>query len=200
MNGSRPTPLRLVAAALVASLTLALAACGNGEQAHPVKLDKDKVPFGLLQGPTSTITTTTVPLTKFPFVVYFEGRDGIVPAIRITDTAPDPTTVLEALAKGPSTEEAEVRMRTALPKLALGRVGKVVNHTVTVDLMAPFTQVIGTEQAIALAQIVLTLTLLRGVNKVRFTLDGEPVSVPRGNGTLTRGPVTRADYSATRSG
>jgi hypothetical protein len=31
---------------------------------------------------------------------------------------------------------------------------------------------------------------------VRFTLDGRPTEVPRANGELTSGPVSRDDFSA----
>jgi spore germination protein GerM len=197
MNTS--TRWRVVAGSLVATLALSAASCGNGQQSQPVKLDPKGVPFGLL-APATTTTAPAPETPKYPFVVYFEGPDGVVPVIRTSPTPPDPMAVREKLLEGPTNEEAEVRMRTALPKGAIGKVTDPVKNTVTVDLLAPFTQVIGTEQAIALAQIVMSLTLLHGVTKVRFMIDGEPVSVPRGNGTLTRGPVTRADYSGRGSG
>jgi spore germination protein GerM len=183
---------------LIVGVSMMATACGNNPQSHPVKLARDQVPFGLLEPATTTIPTTTLPLSKYPFVVYFEGDDGIIPAVRTSSAPPDPTTVMQALLAGPTVNEGKVRIRSAIPPLAVGRVGKVVRHTVTVDLQQPFTDVTGSEQKIALAQIVLTMTWLHDVTKVRFLLDGEPVSVPRGDGTLTRGPVSRGDYVTKR--
>src|SRR5262249_13720249 len=107
---------------------------------------------------------------------------------------PDPKSVGAALLQGPTREEAAVGMRSAIPSAAIRALSRVVNQTVVVDMRQPFTDVTGSEQKIALAQIVLTMTLLHGVKQVRFLLDGEPVSVPRANGTLTRTPVKRSDY------
>jgi spore germination protein GerM len=52
------------------------------------------------------------------------------------------------------------------------------------------------EQKIALTQLVFTMTALHGVKQVQFLMNGERVSVPRGNGTLTDQPVKRSDYAA----
>jgi spore germination protein GerM len=188
-----PTAIGLVVTAVVV-----LAACGGGTQSQPEKLKRDAVPFGLLNAPTSTVAPTTVPVRKFPFVVYFMGTDGAVPVVRTTSAAPDPSAVGAALLAGPAREEVQVGMRSAIPKGAVGRFSKVVKHTVTIDLNAPFIEVSGPTQKLALTQIVFTMTSLEGVNLVRFLLDGEPISVPRLNGTLTLAPVRRADYAPRR--
>jgi spore germination protein GerM len=52
----------------------------------------------------------------------------------------------------------------------------------------------GTEQLIALAEIVYTATARPGVGQVSFTLEGEPIEIPRGDGSLTSDAVTRGDY------
>ncbi|MCU1426541.1 MAG: hypothetical protein JWL83_541 [Actinomycetia bacterium] len=185
---------RVTAALLTVALAMVAGGCGNRTQSHPVRLDQRQVPFGLLRPPTSTVPPTTLPVRKYPFVVYFQGVDGIVPAIRTVGARPDPAAVGKALLAGPTGEEVQVGMRTAIPPLAIGSIGKIVRHTVAVDLRRPLIDVSGAEQKVAVAQIVLSLTFLDGVNHVRFLLDGSPVSVPRGNGTVTRAAVTRADY------
>jgi hypothetical protein len=63
-----------------------------------------------------------------------------------------------------------------------------------VDLTAGFAQISAADQALALAQVVCTLTSLPGVAQVLFTLDGEPVDIPRADGSLTNEPVSRLDY------
>jgi spore germination protein GerM len=188
-----------VAGGVVAAIVL-LAACGGSRpQASPERLDKDAVPFGLLEAPTSTAPPTTVPQREYPFVVYFIGSEGPVLALRTASAKPDAQTVGKALLDGPTREEVQVGLRTSIPKRAIGRIGNVAEHTVTIDLNAPFIEVSGPSQTRALTQMVLTMTSLHGVTRVRFLLDGEPVSVPRADGTVTRAPVRRADYLPRRA-
>jgi spore germination protein GerM len=49
-------------------------------------------------------------------------------------------------------------------------------------------------QALGVAQIVYTLTGLPGIRRVRFVVDGQTSEVPRGDGTLSKQPVSRSDY------
>jgi spore germination protein GerM len=187
-------------AGCVVAMILLLGACGGSRpQGSPEKLDKDAVPFGLLEEPTSTVPPTTVPQREYPFVVYFMGNEGPVLALRTASSKPDAQTVGKALLEGPTRDEVQVGLRTSIPKRAIGRIGNVAEHTVTIDLNAPFTEVSGQAQTRALAQMVLTMTSLHGVTRVRFLLDGEPVSVPRADGTVTRAPVRRADYLPRRT-
>jgi spore germination protein GerM len=176
-------------AALVAG-----AACGGGTQSEPERLGPDAVPFGLLEEPTSTVPPTTQPARKFPFVVYFTASEGPVPVVRTSSRAPDPEEIGRALLAGPTREERAVGLSTSLSPRAIGRFGRVSQRVVTIDLNPPFIDVSGAAQTRALTQIVLTMTSRRAVKRVRFLLDGEPVSVPRRDGTVTASPVRRADY------
>jgi spore germination protein GerM len=67
--------------------------------------------------------------------------------------------------------------------------------TAHADLQPALSNLGGTEQLLAIAQLVCTLTHRPGVGLVSFTLDGAPVDVPRGDGSLTAGPVSRDDYA-----
>jgi hypothetical protein len=73
-----------------------------------------------------------------------------------------------------------------------------VTGVATVDLVGEVFEDIpgGVEQRRAVAQIVLTLTQRPGVGQVSFTLDGEPLQVPKlGNVLSDPGePVARIDY------
>jgi spore germination protein GerM len=187
--------VRYRAPAFVLAAALLFGACGGSRpQAAPERLDRDAVPFDLLEAPTTTVPPTTVPQREYPFVVYFTGNEGPVLALRTASTKPDAKTVGEALLAGPTRDEVQVGLRTSIPKRAIGRIANLAQHTVTIDLNRPFTEVSGPAQTRALTQIVLTMTSLHGVTRVRFLLDGEPVSVPRLDGTVTRAPVRRADY------
>jgi spore germination protein GerM len=188
-------PVRVrVAGALLAGFAVLAGACGGGTQSRPETLGSDDVPFGLLDEPTSSVPTTTAPARNYPFVVYFVGPDGPVPVLRTASSAPDPSDVARALLAGPTREEVQVGMNTSIPPRAINRVGRVSQRTVTIDLDPRFVEVSGPAQTRALTQIVLTMTALREVARVRFLLDGEPVSVPRLDGTVTRGSVRRGDY------
>jgi spore germination protein GerM len=72
--------------------------------------------------------------------------------------------------------------------------------TATVDLAEAFTLAGQEDQAAAIAQLVYTLTARPGIGRVAFTLDGEVVEVPRGDGTLTTDALTRDDFPEREAG
>jgi spore germination protein GerM len=67
---------------------------------------------------------------------------------------------------------------------------------VTLDLSRAFATVGNPQQIEALAQLVWTVTAVPDVTGVRFAIEGEPVEVPTGDGTLTTSPVGRSAYTA----
>jgi spore germination protein GerM len=187
-----------VAFVVCVAVALALVGCGGGTQSKPQKLGAKDVPFGLLEAPTSTVPPTTVPVRQYPFVVYFISGDGTVNAVvRTSNARPVPNIVGEALLAGPTPEEVQVRMHSAIPKRSVVHFSGVLKQTVKVDLDPSFGDVNLSNQRAALAQIVFTLTALRGVKRVQFLLEGKVTSVPRIKGS-TRGTVTRADYTPAR--
>lgn len=178
----------LVAAGAV---TLAVAsACGVSTQDRPVTVARDAVPFSLLES-----TTTTQPGAPGTTVtIYLVGSAGLVPVTRSVAGRPGPTTAFGALEDGPTTAES-----------AAGLVSKVVGDSaVLVGVRDGLATVrlgsgLGASDAVALepiAQIVLTLTDLPGIDHVAFVIDGEQVAVPRADGSLSSAPVTRAEYAA----
>lgn len=193
----RLRPRRALALLVVLGAPTLLGACGNGTQSKPVALDRDAVPFGLLQSTSTTEPTTTLPAMKYPFVVYFEGADGIAQAIRTANEPANARLVADALLAGPTREETQIGMRSAIPPRSIAHVERVAGRMITVDLRPAFLEISGAEQKVALTQIVFTMTRLQHTMRVKFLLDGQPVSVLRANGTVTRQPVTRGDYTTT---
>ena len=192
----RPPAAVAAAAAAVAAATL-LAACGVSGERSPRFVEDDRVPFGLLD---STTTTEGAPGTQgrpavadVCLVVGAEGRLATVE--RAVPRRPTPADTLAALAGGPTAEEADYGLSTALPEDAFGDEAVASGGVVTVDLDPVFTDTDGRRQLLAVAQVVCTLTARPGVGQVAFTLDGELVEVPRGDGTATSGPVARDDYA-----
>jgi len=184
----------------IVGASLALGGCGGGTQSKPEKLGREDVPFGLLDRATSTTPPTTVPPAIYSYFVWFVGPDGTVPAVRSASVRPAPGVVGKALLAGPTPQELQLKIHSAIPPRSVGRFGKVSNGTVTIDLDRPFLDVSGPTQKLALTQLVYTMTALRGVRQVRFLLDGRRTTVPRLNGTITSGPVRRTDYEPSASG
>ena len=178
-------PLR--ARVLLFGCTLAMAAgCGVTAQAHPHELATAATPRATsLVGPVTRLTN-----------IYLVRGEQIVATHR---AVPDPVTLqrtVQALLSGPTEADAGHGLRSALPGAL--RVNRVDLNGVTavVDLTTGLSSVSSQEQALALAQLVYTVTAGPGVQSLRVLVDGQRVEVARADGTLTNGAVTRADYRA----
>jgi spore germination protein GerM len=57
-----------------------------------------------------------------------------------------------------------------------------------------------TENVLSVGQIVLSVTSLGPVTKVRLARDGQPVEALLADGALTAKPLTAADYAQLRTG
>ena len=176
-------------------LALLLTACGVPQDQEPRALSKDGVPFGLLSTST-TQTTVVVDEPSALAVVYFVRDDRLIPVQRQVRAPASSGRLLDALLEGPSEAESEAGFRTAISSEARVRDVTTSAGVVTIELTDEFVEVAGQDQILALAQIVFTATETDATGAVRFRLAGEPVEVPRGDGTLTSAPLTRADYAA----
>jgi len=196
---------RLVArlAPVVAAVVL-VAACGVSSQSRARVVDPSDVPEQLLPAPSTVPDSTpdvvvppTPPAASDPVQVFFVRDEELVP---VTRRLPLPLRVEDAAAAvvaGPDPEARAEGLRSALGE---GRPSVVEVHDdgeVVVELTRGVTELSGREQRLALGQLVFTLTGLPGVTGVRFQLDGRPVPVPRGDGTLAEDdePVDRDDYA-----
>ena len=65
----------------------------------------------------------------------------------------------------------------------------------TIDVGASFADLGGQSQIVAAAQVVFTATALPGVTAVSLTVGGQQTQVPTADGSLSHGPLTRADYA-----
>lgn len=175
----------------VLALALLLSACGIGVDASPNVVNRKQVPFGLLRPSTHTST----PVVPGQYVtIYLEGPQRLVAASREVAAPVSAARVLAALGGGPTSAEAseglESPISTAAP-LSLWRLGTA---SVTVNVAGAFTKLAGAVQVVAVAQLVYTLTVLPGVRSVSLRIDGKQAKVPTAKGTLTGGPLDRADY------
>jgi spore germination protein GerM len=182
-------------AALMAA-TLGLAGCGVPPDNQATLAAPDSVPFDLL-GQAPSVTATTLPFAQTEKATLFLVQgERLAPVQRELPAPVSVESVLEALVTGPSSTEVQLGLRTALLTTpGLVRSGGVTGGIATVDLGQPFTEIAGRDQIVALAQIVSTVTGLPGVGRVRFTLDGNPVGILRGDGAVTTETVSRDDYA-----
>jgi spore germination protein GerM len=128
-------------------------------------------------------------------VVYLVDDERLVEVPRIRPRSPSTPELLSVLLDGPTPEEAAQGLRTLVPPDLEIRQVTVDDDVATIDLVGPLEQAQGSENpSRGLAQIVYTVTQSNGVQRVRFALEGSPVEVPLGDGTLTRRPVSRSDY------
>jgi hypothetical protein len=142
-------------------------------------------------GPTTTIATETVTL------YFIEGSQ----LVAVDVETPEGTSTrgkLRLLEEGPPPERAEEGVRTALtPDLISGFAHWGTDGaTVTLD-SERFAGVDNADQQLMIGQIVLSLTGWPGIDRVDFTLDGEPMQVFLEDNTLSQpgAAVGRSDYA-----
>jgi len=107
----------------------------------------------------------------------------------------DPTSILRSLVTGPTEEEQRTGLRSAIPqgtKIISARY--VANDLVKVDVSSRIFDATGDDLVAAIAQIVLTLAEIDGVERVVIVVEGQPQEWPRGDGSLTADPLTEFDY------
>jgi hypothetical protein len=183
-----------ISAALGAGLVLLVAACGVPTHDSAHKVDAKDVPFELLDERAGPPARGAFGDAEKP--IYFARDRRLVATTRKLPPDASLSRILDALGRGPNRNEVDAGLRSTLPDESRFPDVEIARGTATVDLGRRFTALSGEDQVIALAQLVYTITGQPGVGLVRFTLDGRPTEVPRANGELTSGPVSRDDFAA----
>lgn len=180
--------------ALAAAVLVVCGACGVPTDDEARVARPDDVPFGLLD-PDRQATAGDPPAGATIAEVYLfaDEEATLVPVARRVD-GPSLATTLAELERSPSDAEAAAGLRSALADSDVIAGAATAGETATVDLGEGFSVIGGAEQLVAISQIVFTATARPGVVQVTFTLDGRPIEIPRGDGSLTSGAVTRDDY------
>lgn len=182
-------------AALIAIGLVAFGSCAVATQDRAEVADGDAVPFALLDRDAPPLVPTTAPEMEGEDVQLCFIREGrLVPVGVRLETPVDPEDALAALASPP--EDAPAALRTALADPLVVRDITVGAGVARVDLAPSITELGGDDQLLAVAQIVCTLTARSGVGQVSFAVEGSPVEVPRGDGSLVSQSVSRDDYSS----
>ncbi|MFC0531783.1 GerMN domain-containing protein [Phytohabitans kaempferiae] len=180
------------AAALALLLTVAVAGCG----VHAEESAREVSPPG---GVSQAWTTETPPDPEpgtgaVPERLYLVRDGELVAVTRNVETQPSVDNLVEDLLAGPTDAEQREGLTSAL----LGNdiiVGvQLAGGRATVELTDAIDEAGRTDQILAFAQIVCTLTARPGITAVSFTRGGQPVGVPRADGSLSETPATAADY------
>jgi Sporulation and spore germination len=167
------------------------AACGVSPDSSASRIEPTDVPFGLLDDEPTTTSVGSGRVTN----VYLLTEDRLVAVERTVPKENDLADLLEVVVSGPSEVEQSLGITSAIPA---GTVASVTSSRgiAEVDLTAAFGDVRSREQLLALGQIVYTLTGQPGIGGVRFTLEGEEITVPLADGTLSDDPLARDDFEA----
>ena len=193
---SRATARRFAYAAIAAWLAFATVACGVPTSSEPTLARDRDVPFGLLATSTTTTSTTEPPSpVARPLIICVYRDTQLVLALR-PSLQPGVAAALEALRQGLTPAERRGGLTSAVVDPSV-----IANITPRagvglVDLAPSFTAAGPGDQLRIIAQLVCSVTAQPGIGQVLFTLAGNPVEVPRGDGSVTAAPVSRDDYAA----
>ena len=176
----------LVCAVLVTGL---VAGCGVPIDDEPRALLPAEAPFQVLQS-----RQPAAPTGENRAVLYFVQDDRVVRQTRRVEVPADAADVLELLLAGPTPEQVEEGISSALPStFTVEGVELEGDGVAVVTLGGSSTQL--SASPLAFAQVVATLTAPGLADAVRFRLDDEDLPVPRGDASVTEAPVDRRDYA-----
>lgn len=181
---------RWAAAGAFLTASVLLAGCGVGVDSAPHTVDH--VPYGLLR--PATPTTSAPPAGEY-VTMYLAGPQRLAAVSRELPSPLTVAAVLAALGQGPTSTQAAEGLESPLSTASPLSLVEVKATRVTVDMAKTFTQLTGADQAVAMAQLVYTITSLPGITTVSVRIQGKRAKVPTGKGTLSGGPLDRADYA-----
>ncbi len=170
------------------------AGCGVTTSDDVEVADAEDVPFGLLE--PDRVPVALQPVTGAVVVqlyLFDPDSSALVPVTRQVGSAGIEAVAAE-LVTGPTTSESFLGLQSALTDIDAIDGIDIEGSTALVDLNDSFTTLGGSDQIIAIAQLVFTVTERPRLDRLVVSVNGENVEVPRDDGTLTRDPLTRTDY------
>jgi hypothetical protein len=177
--------------ALVLALVL-LSACGLSAEDTARPLQSPPVRFPSTASPVPADTTDGAVTDR----IFFVRDDKLVAVTRPARTA-SVTDLMTQLLTGPTDTERALGLTTALPGTDVTAAVRIDGSQAVVDLTAdqPSGQTGRSDEVLAIAQVVCTLTGRPDIATVVFHRDGHPVPMLRGDGTIATEPLTAADYA-----
>jgi spore germination protein GerM len=182
----------MTAAVAVVVTVAAVVGCGVPDSGVAT-IEPSELPKSLR---STTSVTSTVPgePSSAQVALYWVRDDHLVGEPVSFEAPPDAERMLTLLLKGPGTGSLG-GVRTAISDPEMVRDSIQRGSTVVVDLGPSFSDLTGSDQILAIGQLVASLTSIPGVSAVELRQGGDAVEVPIPDGTLVDRPLTRADYS-----
>ena len=189
---------------LATSLLSSCAVAGNGEFSG---IDDSEIPLSLSQAATTTVASTTTTLVEDDLntaqlvnelvdLYFILGARLLKVQTNVVSPA-SPEQALSLLGSGPLNDPSYAGLRSAIPQ-TLDVTVELSRGVATVTVPESFLRSLApSDQRLAIAQIVATLTSRPGIGQVAFVVDNIPIAVPRGRGDLVAAgtPVTFDDYA-----
>ncbi|MEU5722453.1 MULTISPECIES: GerMN domain-containing protein [unclassified Micromonospora] len=166
-----------------------LAGCGVpiDESPRPVQAPRGRLPAPVTGTPTGSVG-------RVDETLCFVRDDRLYPMVRRIDALPPVDVHLQHLLAGPSSTERDSGVTSALPGTVVVAGARVNGRLVEVDIQEAVDETGRSDEILAFGQIVCTLTRRQDVDGVSFQRAGRPLDVPRADGSLSRQPLTAADY------
>jgi spore germination protein GerM len=177
--------------ASVFGVALLLSSCGVPAESSPRVVSEEELPAGLRTLDTAPDATSQ---EQQIIDVWFVRDETLVSSRHRVPTPVEPTAVVEEILAGPTETEQNASLRSAIPDPAAVVGVTLARGVATVELSAAFAEIPANDQVLAVGQIVLTLTDLRGLGRVRFVVDDTNVAVPLATGETSDQSVSRDDY------
>jgi germination protein M len=177
---------RIVALASVLLLAVGCGSSGKGSTAST------SVPASS----SSSSVSSTAPSEGSALTIYLVAKEHVVAAGRRAPAAATPEDAVRALLNGPQgAVESGLGMTTAIPDGTVLHSVTVADGVATVDLSSEFAAGGGSlSMQERVAQVVFTLTKFPEIERVRFRIDGSPVSTIGGEGLMVD-DVGRATFA-----
>ena len=186
----------------LATVCLVAVGCGVPTDDAPVAVEVPDDVFPTGPGGGEVPDSDEPNLSRHP--VHFFRNDGLVEVDRALQPPVFIRVVLESLLAGPTQDELEKAFTSSIPA---GTAVVTVNlggddNVVRIELNEAFFEVEGEQRIRATAQLVFTgFGLARDTQGVLFFFEGDPVALPKGDGSIaevpeggTPDPLTRSDY------
>jgi hypothetical protein len=161
-------------------------ACGVPTDSQPRAIPDYRVPFGLLDPAPAPATVT----------IFLVAGNHLTPLPRSVPAPASPEKAIKALMAGVTEEERARGIGTAIAIAAAVVSTTVAETEARIEVTPAFLAGGPDEDILAVAQLVYTVTALPGLDRVAFSMGGRPLEVPRDDGTPSKGPFGRTDFSS----
>jgi len=181
----------LALALLPLTLVVASASCSLPSDSAPHAIADEDLPEGLqVEAPSTSLS----PNDETRLIYFVRGDQDNPELVAIEKPVPEGggfEDVLTLVLAGPETEENATQVPDGVELLDPPKLSD--DGTLTLNLSSEISERQGKNLALAVGQIVLTVTQFDEVKAVTFEKDGEPVNVPGADG-VSKALVTRDDY------